>query len=324
MTTSLGNDLVSGSIDASLTEIDSRSRDGNPSAASDIVVGPFAVLNFASAPSEAEGSRASDVYNEPAQNTKHVQHIQPGPAPVMPTFGPGIGSEIAPPGILSPMVDPMNVMDDFLHWSDLLGLGNDSFSAFSQPFLDVDPTIETYSQFPAPSTSSGMDQWIPHTDQFATTQQISLDPTSTELDLLSESQFLFKHFQNTLIPQMMVMPLGDKCPWKILNLPAAVMTYSDITFLSSRDISHARSANLYGVLACSAIHLSLTPDTTSQASHWRQVANQAFNQAKENMLLSLKHETQTPKKSKYKDQMMAICILAEFAVSVHSCYHASI
>ena len=321
MTTSLGNDLVSGSIDASLNEIDSRSRDGNASATSDIVVGPFSVLNFTSPALEAEAPRPSDIYNAPAQ---HIQHVSPSPAPAIPSFDPGLGS--APPGILSPLVDPMNVMDDFLHWSDLLGFGNDSFSSLSQPLLDGDTTIDTYSQLPAPSTSSGMEQWVPgapsdqrNTVQFATTQQIALDTTSTEVDVLSDSQFLFKHFQDTLIPQMMVMPLGDKCPWKILNLPAAVMTYSDITFLSSRSISHASLANLYGVLACSAIHLSSTPGATGQADHWRQVAHHAFNQAKEHMLLSLKHETQLPKKSKYKDQMMAICILAEFSVSALVC-----
>lgn len=50
MSTALGSDLVSGSIDASLAEVDSRLRDPERCAEGDIVIGPFAVLDFSSAP----------------------------------------------------------------------------------------------------------------------------------------------------------------------------------------------------------------------------------------------------------------------------------
>lgn len=115
---------------------------------------------------------------------------------------------------------------------------------------------------------------------------------------------------------MMAMPLGEKSPWKILNVPAAVLTFSDITFLGAQNISHARLANLYSILACSAFHLSLNPESVStcSVSHWKQVAEQAHRQGKEHMQMSLKNELHEPKKAKYKDQLMAICGMTEFAV----------
>lgn len=61
MSASLGTDLVSGSVDASLAEVDIRSRDPDRSVESDIVIGPFAVLDFSgSAPSQAKPSSTTE------------------------------------------------------------------------------------------------------------------------------------------------------------------------------------------------------------------------------------------------------------------------
>jgi hypothetical protein len=96
-----------------------------------------------------------------------------------------------------------------------------------------------------------------------------------------------------------------------------VVTYSDSTFLGTERISHARLANLYGLLACSAIHLVLNPSTisTKPAEYWWKTANQAYLQAKDHMQTSLHSETQGLKKAKYKDQLMAACILIQYTVS---------
>jgi arginine metabolism regulation protein II len=112
------------------------------------------------------------------------------------------------------------------------------------------------------------------------------------------------------------MPLGKKSPWKILNVPAAMVTYSDLTILGSRNVNHARQANLYGLLACSAVHLSMYPSASSSdtAQHWQETAENMFELARENMQMSIKYETQEPKTAKYKDQLMAICCLTEYAV----------
>ena len=127
---------------------------------------------------------------------------------------------------------------------------------------------------------------------------------------------LLKHFQDTVIPQIMAIPFGQKSPWKILNLPAAVVAFGDTTFLGTEGISHARLANLYGLLACSAIDLALKPqpDLTQSNKDWYEIANQTYNLAKDHIQTSLRHETQGPKKAKYKDQLMAANILTQYAV----------
>lgn len=311
MSTSLGTDLVSGSIDASLAELDSRSRDGHLPA-SDIVVGPFAVLNFAP-PSQGTYSRTEELVNEP----------RPDPTPALASLDTAPEMEMS--NAIPSTMDSLSFMDDFLHWSDLLGDAPSQMDPFLQTVADIDLSFSCeplYAPDRRVGPASGFDQSSLATDeqrqpiQFSTPQLLSTDETSTA-DVPADAQFLFKTFQDKVIPQMMVMPLGDKCPWKILNLSAAVMTFSDITFLGSRDISHARLANLYGVLACAAIHLYLNPGIDSDSiEHWHEVANQTFQVSKSHMQLSLKHETGLPKKSKYKDQMMAICVLTYFAVSM--------
>lgn len=307
MSTSLGIDLISGSIDASLAELDSRSRDGH-SLASDIVVGPFGVLSFAP-PSQGIHSRAEEA-------EELVDEPHPDPTPALASLGPAVEMEI--PGPLPSTMDSLSFMDDFLHWSDLLGAAPSQMDPFLQTVADIDlsfssePLYASVRRVGPPLAADEQRQPV----QFSTPQFLSTEGTLTA-DVPTDAHFLFKTFQDKVIPQMMVMPLGDKCPWKILNLSAAVMTFSDMTFLGSRDISHARFANLYGVLACAAIHLYLNPGIDSDSiEHWHEIANQTFQLSKSHMQLSLKHETQLPKKSKYKDQMMAICVLAYFAVSM--------
>lgn len=319
MSTSLGSGLVSGSIDASLSEIDTRSRDSGCSSAGDVVVGPFAVLKFAAGPSQrTRASRAGERSGVPTPP-------EPTYAPV--TWDPVAAGEAEPPEPPPSSLDDMTLMDDFLHWSDLLGLAPDPIDSSSQPTVNIGPLFGPL----APVAALDSRNWDPPflgqsmtettedlrpAMQAATPQSMPAEATAPAVDVLADAPFLFKHFQDKLIPQMKVMPLGDKCPWKILNLPAAVMAYSDITFLGSRNISNARSANLYAVLACAAIHLTLKPCDASSVDHWHRVASQAFHQAEYYMQLSLKHEPQEPKESKYKDQMMAICVLVKFAVRI--------
>lgn len=203
-------------------------------------------------------------------------------------------------------IDPSFMMvDDFLHWSDLFDLAAvpsgltpqrdpDSLGIPTLPMIPVQDTDMDTAEGPMLSGSIMTPQHTPDTSSMA--------------DVMAQAPFLLKHFQNQVIAQMMAMPLGEKSPWKILSVPATVLTFSDITFLGAQKISHARLANLYSILACSAFNLSLDPDSVSTCSldHWRQVAEQAHWQGRDHMQLSLKHELHEPKKAKYKDQLMAI------------------
>lgn len=299
-------DLPSGSIDISLAEIDARSKDPRPSNG-DIVVGPFSVLDMTPVSSTEVAPRTVDTAEEMGEQ----EHIQPGTPSVndMPSL------TLSPSSMI---IGSLAQMDDFLHWSDLFDLGPDPLHLTPHPFLEAVDSLDTpmiSRQGPGIHAQTDMGGQI-DAGQIMTPQQSPVDTGLPPADVMADAPYLLKHFQGRVIAQMMAMPLGEKSPWKILNVPAAVLTFSDMIFLGSQNISNARLANLYSLLACSAYHLASNPDvdTTHPEEHWRVVAEQAHRQAKDHMQMSLKHEIHEPKKAKYKDQLMAICGMTEFAV----------
>jgi arginine metabolism regulation protein II len=309
MSTALGSDLISGSIDASLAEVDSRLRDPERSHDGDIVIGPFAVLDLSTAPE-----------NPLPQLELPGFESNPTPPEASSRIAPEKIEAVASEDIQGPspssILDSLSHIDDFLHWSDLLSFSPDGNGfAMNRPSdIPNDLTFDMSQEMgllPADSTMN--DELL----RMFTPQQTPADIIPMEIDSLSDAPCLLKHFQDIVIPHIMAIPCLQKSPWKILNVPAAVVTYGDSTFLGTEKISHARLANLYGLLACSAIHLVLNPSTISSKppEHWWSVANQAYQQAKDHMQTSLQSETHGLKKAKYKDQLMAACILIQFTVS---------
>lgn len=331
MASSLSSRLVSGSINASLAEIDLRTRDIDNPPTGDIVVGPFAVLGLPT----PESQRGDNVVHQQAEqdepdsiSVESEAHLaQPVSPPNIEDSSDAIG-QLTTFSQASFISDPVCHFDDFLHWSDLLGCSPDALGWNAAP-LSSDMNLGTNlaalgSDFEMdPMPLNGPANVVSFSDppdgdgSLQVVEPTEMASTLLHAASLAEAPFLFKHFHDNVIPQTMPMPLGKKSPWKILNVPAAMVTYSDLTILGSQNINHARQANLYGLLACSAIHLSTypSPPSSDAARHWRGTAENLFEQAREHMQLSIKYETQEPKKAKYKDQLMAICCLTEYAVS---------
>ncbi|KAJ5347067.1 hypothetical protein MYU51_019941 [Penicillium brevicompactum] len=314
MSAALGSDLVSGSIDASLAEVDLRLRDPDRVAEGDIVIGPFAVLDFSSAPQKPE--------LEVAEIDPDVDLIDPNLATAIEA-----PETVAPEDVQNPspssILDSLSHIDDFLHWSDLLSFSPDQSGFTSNSALTIpnDLSFDMSHEMGLLPAESG------HNDEFLrilTPQQTPAEPISSDIDALKDAPCLLKHFQDIVIPHIMAIPCRQKSPWKILNVPAAVVTYSDTTFLGTEKITHARMANLFGLLACSAIHLVLNPSASSSKTpeYWWQVANQAYQEAKDHMQTSLNYETQGLKKAKYKDQLMAACILIQYTIMSGQQQHA--
>lgn len=315
MSAALGTNLVSGSIDASLAEVDLRSRDPDRSPEGDIVIGPFAVLDF-------NNASASQQEQHPPQPAEPPPHVSPADESVPGVSVPAVPStdDIMPEEMPNPspvsIIDSLSQMDDFLHWSDLLSFSPDQAGLVTHPTLSV-PNDFSFELGNEAGLLQGLSNG--HGDPMGTmnTPHASTELVSTTTDVLKDAQFLLKHFQDVVIPQIMAIPFGQKSPWKILNLPAAVVAFGDTTFLGTEGVSHARLANLYGLLACSAIELALKPpsELVESTEHWYHVANQTYQQAKDHIQISLQHETAGPGKAKYKDQLMAANILTQYAVS---------
>ncbi|KAJ5655321.1 hypothetical protein N7507_007271 [Penicillium longicatenatum] len=325
MSASLTTNLLSGSIDASLAEIESRSRDTDRATDDDVVIGPFGVLNFSSSSTEPQAqSRAQLLAQQPLESivSQEDETISSDPGPSL-----GLADAVDPEEIqdTSPLsiMDSISQMDDFLHWSDLLGFNLDPSGFATYPNLSMQPDMSfnldnDTGLLPFASTVNNNSMQAP------TPQQTPMELVSTPADLLQNAQFLLKHFQDVVIPHIMAIPFGLKSPWKILNLPAAVVAFGDSTFLGTDGVSHARLANLYGIIACSALDLALRPQdgVLESSDHWHSTASQLYQNAKDHMQISLQHETQGPRKAKYKDQLMSANILTQYAILSGQQQHA--
>ncbi|KAL2813382.1 fungal-specific transcription factor domain-containing protein [Aspergillus granulosus] len=310
MSTSLGSNLVSGSVSASLAEIDLRTRDSERAPVGDIVVGPFAVLDF------ALPDGAQDMQKQPQGDEVEAEAPRSPPQTVPSDTAVPQEAQLDP---LPYINDSPSHIDDFLHWSDILGLSPEQPGFFQPSIADLDIYFGADPQpDAATNTFEVIDNVIEPQSNMAimTPPRSAIEMASTFLDAaaLADAPFLFKHFNEKVVPQMMIMPLGEKSPWRVLNLAAAMATYNDLTILGSHNISHARLANLYGLLACAASHLALSSGQASSGQHWEHAALQMFEQARDRMQKSLKYETRAPKRAKYKDQLMAICCLIEYSV----------
>ncbi|PLB55241.1 hypothetical protein P170DRAFT_36219 [Aspergillus steynii IBT 23096] len=336
MSVALGANLVSGSIDASLAEIDRRSHQLRQDSSDEQAIGPFSVLHFPGGPEgPSEPQRPGPVDNADQNPIMDVEPAMETPAETP------IPAEIPMAGPLISLPESLGYMDDFLHWSDILGLEFDQTDFSSWPTSTaIDPlqlVLENGNSSSMRIDGLGTDivggdipcepssqRDLLHLTWSSPPQHAAVNSPGPSPDVLADAPFLLKHLHENVIALMVAMPLGRKSPWTMLNMPAAVVTLGDLTFLNAQNITHARQANLYGLLACSALHLTLKlpNDTNRSIDHWKQVTKRAFEQAKEHMQISLKTETQLPKKAKYKDQMMALCALTEFAIISGQPQHA--
>lgn len=314
MSAALESNLVSGSIDASLAEVDLRSRDPDRSSEGDIVIGPFAVLDFKNDPTLQKPPEPQPAALQDREDSLVPEITVPAVQSVQSTDA-IMAEDVQNPSPVS-IIDSLSQMDDFLHWSDLLSFSPDQAGLVTHPSLSV-PNDFSFDVGNETGLLQGLSNGQEDPIGMFTPQQTSAELVSTTTDVLKDAQFLLKHFQNVVIPQITAIPFGHKSPWKMLNLPAAVVAFGDTTFLGSEGVSHARLANLYGLLACSAIELALKPPTVAAESteHWYSIASQTYQQAKDHIQISLQHELSGSSKAKYKDQLMAANILTQYAVS---------
>ena len=322
MTRFLATDLKSGSIDASLNEIDSRSKEPERTGNGGIVVGPFSVFSFDNSASSAVDANTPTTLQRGAA----AQDSTGSSFDEMVTNQPS-------PDCLGSLVNTTD--DDVLQWDDLFNLQlapswdallNAPLETSAMPF-DLSfgeggmlPDTPQSLQHRSPSGNLRVDE--SDGQQMAPPQPSSTGEAMSWADVLADAPFLLKHFQDELIAVMMPLPV-EKSTWMIMNIPSAKLTLGELV-LFGRDeqkLSHARLANFYCVLACSAYLLSVNP-ANSSADHWKQITGQTYRTAKSHIQESLRTEVTGPRRAKYKDQLMAIEGMAMFAVR-HGCPLAS-
>ncbi|KAL4926377.1 Zn(II)2Cys6 transcription factor [Aspergillus undulatus] len=295
MTLGLSKDLVSGSVDASLDEIDARSIDLYCSPTGEARIGPFAVFQFPAQACTAQDATCAKGSSQTADIPKSTYNSDPLPAPLDPS------------------------VDELLQWADFLEFGNDvpfdfgsafdlSIPPFGDPLLDCSPpSCPTFGGY------GGVFQHLknPHSEVSTASQ------SSSPADLLELGPELLSNFQHRVIPRITVSPLIKKSPWKVVNMPAALLALGALKMMVNDSVTHAQQAHLYAVLAFSAFDLATKSTDNYQSGsmdQWKHVAERSYEKAKFHVQMSLSEETEGPRNAKLKDQLMAVYVMVEFAI----------
>ena len=232
-----------------------------------------------------------------------------------------------------------SAFDSTLHWAGLFGLDFDGGNALlmqSQPLIQPEFAFNYLLPFgtqgilpnsanPSPSqdsdkTPSNAAQSLNEIPTNSHAAASALQPiVLAAVESVTEAQFLLKHFHDAVVPQMSFMPSTSKSPWTIMQLPEAMRTLSDLTYLHTGTLNHVNAANLYALLACSVYHLSVKTlvDLPRSKEHLRNLFESLKERAKRHMQTSLMEELKGAKKAKYKEQLMAILSMLAFTVSWH-------
>lgn len=313
MSTSLAASFPMNTVDSSLAELETKSKDSAVSW-KDLSLGPFGVLNF-NQPTEATEKSLE-------QDSSIPENVQP-----------------ATPAVMEPLLQDMTPisldswmgLDDSLQWADLFGFGSDNVfsmpngafdlpmsfgdepAAVSEPHLSM---MEEEPRLPATALSNALSG--------AGSRLEPVDHSMQSIDMiLNEAQSLLRNFKENVITRFSSLPITSKSPWEIISFTEAVNTLAHLSFLGTTTVTHAKKANLFAIVAMSAYYLTKNPllDTQYDRSgpnghNWEELIQNSTLEAKRSLQASLKHELHGPNKAKYKDQLMGILSLMALSVGV--------
>ncbi|PPJ58558.1 hypothetical protein CBER1_06666 [Cercospora berteroae] len=299
MNASMASSFHDTSIDASLSELDQKSKLKNGANNEDLTVGPFAVLDF---------RKPQAPLSTIEETTTEAQ--QAAVSPVLDT----------------PLtIDSLTGLDDSLQWADLFGFGSNGMfldNDLFDPLLDLNDN--TNMIFPNQDMTNGNEAnpFMLSLHSGGTASNFVDTDTSNwaainETLVLNEAQQLLKHFRNNVLRRRCSLPTTYKSPWYVTLLPEAINTLAHLSYLDT-PVSSAKRSNLYGILAISSHHLARNPlfdwQTDRDPGYWSQIAGFCTREAKSHLQHSLQNEFSSPAKAKYKDQMSAVFSLLALAV----------
>ncbi|KAH6967567.1 fungal-specific transcription factor domain-containing protein [Ilyonectria sp. MPI-CAGE-AT-0026] len=315
---------VPSTVTAALDKIDERSSSLEEQASASFAVGPFSVFN-----TDNESRCLGSAYDTDSSTLHHSNDTSTGAREdvasscsgvhdkdelLAPDLEENIGSvRKSPPSLDDPLPGHM----DFLQWEDLFTWEWD-MDALGQNSTPEDPNfLRTDDHLMTSEWNSYINDTAGTCFSNSRNNTLSADASLEDIlwpqvDLIADAPLLLRHFNDQVIDQMSSLPTYEKSPWKILNIPSAIITLSQLTILATErnNINHANQANFYALLAVSAFHLSLNSsmisDLTRPEGHWKGILSRAYDAAKHHLKLSLETETQGLRKAKYKDQLMAI------------------
>ena len=308
MAASMHAGLVGGSLDASLEELEMRLHDPEITPSKDFSIGPFGVINV---------PRAEMPDAELDQTMSHRSDVS--------TANDGQAQE----SFLS-MRDCEALNDSLLPELDLFGADIDFTGLLPGPFDMMDSLVSNpvvdraLGGTQQNSLALGEYTKAHRVERRQTSRSDSIDMTvshpKTSADALADASFLLKVFHDYVLPHITVISVSESTPWRALHLPDAILTHGEVTILSSQAISHARLANLYSLLASSALYVALNTiqPSADSSDYWNHVADQNYSLAKHHIQMSFKEESRGPHRASFKDQLMASCGMTQTSVWFHT------
>ena len=327
MSASLRECLGSSSVDASLVQLEEQTQhlQADEGSAS---VGPFGVLKIDAAASEI--NQAVLTANDRASGQNPLTELS---------------REASLPGAMSPPISwhaSIPGPGKTLEWPDLIKIGtnvNDNrgssydagipqqgsgnFVSNNSNTLSHHPgneEVENIANLSHLGSTQGLEELrsLRNPNAIARLERHMHMISLIEVDV-AEAQMLLKHFHDFFVPSIAPMPSGTNNLWKRLQLNEAVRALSELSYLATGTMNHAKAANLYGTLACSAYHLSANniTQTTKEPGYWMDLFARLKEQASVHIQLSVSEEQNRSRKECYKDQLMALLTLIICNVSQH-------
>lgn len=126
-----------------------------------------------------------------------------------------------------------------------------------------------------------------------------------------EAWTLLSHYKHKLTPLISPLRHGQETPWMSLVMPCAVSTLGELTMNGTAN--HARLALLNAILSASAFHLGNIATTCIE--YWAMSGDSYLKRAQYHLQQSMEENSiPTPKRSKYKEILMAILSLSNVFV----------
>lgn len=315
----LATNMPFSSVDASLAQIDARTREKDGNSQPEIVMGPFRVLNLAESPEAPQTSIREPWSTAAAENDTNLEDIMDMQA-------------------TSSTFSTLFNFDDSgqLQWADLFELDLDNVLSTSEMTGGSGPRMDffdTYDGLKAGQALSEMNLGLNELPCGASSEERGLLPRISQPrplnqevslrldpDMLPDAHYLLKHFQDQLAAHMAPIPRKGRFLWEKLNLPAAVQTLAEMTYLDRNDIKHANAANLFSLFSCAAYHLATNPPVppSRPRRYWEDFVSMYSTRAKSSLEKSFKTEFSGPGKAKYKAQLMAVLSTLTYSVRLSS------
>lgn len=296
MTIDLQSSLQTRSVDDSLQEIDDGSEAALLSGQSSFV-GPFGILSLQKADAPLTPNEHDETDVSPIVDSASAIELDPLPTD------------------LFDLSNLQNV-EEFLNWPDLFDID------LSWSDLSFDDISTPPNQWQPPSAIA-MENTIEQNRDTALVnnpKDVNVSPPpdfSLGNVQIPEAQMLLRRYKDIVVAHSFSFPIYGTSPWEALNIDAAVITMGRISFMGVDRVSHAAMSNLLALIAVSSAHKAagIRNQGTSGAEHWEKVSMDSYARGKDHLQRSLKSETHVNPPPKYKEQMMAISAMLQFAVS---------